>query len=621
MKVKWIRLMATALLMLFWQSAAVAQVDGYKIAVVTDPHVLSPDLLLEDGTAWQNELAGDRKLIDFSQRIFDHLVDKFAAEKPDLLLLPGDLTKDGELLSHQYVIAGLDKLRSEGIKVLVIPGNHDIDNTSAKSFNGASSKNVENISSSKFAALYADYGYGGTTRDENSLSYVCEPIDGLALIGIDSHTGTLSDATLSWVCEQAEKAWKEGKQVIAMMHHPLFPHILGADMFVSSSTVANYETVRNSLADAGVRVILTGHFHTSDIAKDWNADLTKEIYDVNTGSVISYPCDYRIMTLSEDLRTLNIATESVTTLDGVKDFSDSAKVRLTQSMTEIAKKKLDNETLAEMAANVFITHAEGNEHESEESETYITTFQLAKVFDPFTGNKIEKKLTAMGLTWNSFESILKSILEDKSNYGDASRENQTDDRTLTITMPDITEHLTLAADGWSTYCSDRSLDLTKTSSISGFIVESVSATSVKLKAVNVVPENTGFIVNGTGGSEVGLYATADEADDVSSNLLTGILTVTSAPENAYVLSSLNNQTGFYRVKSGLELPAHKAYLLIPSGSSVRQLVMPSGQVTGIGEVMQRPTTARESLHTLQGVRVDKASKGIYIKNGKLIIVK
>ena len=66
-----------------------------------------------------------------------------------------------------------------------------------------------------------------------------------------------------------------------MMHHPLFPHISGADLFISTYSVDDYETVRNRLADAGIKVILTGHFHVTDNAMDWNADKTKEIYDLN----------------------------------------------------------------------------------------------------------------------------------------------------------------------------------------------------------------------------------------------------------------------------------------------------------------------------------------------------
>lgn len=607
MKKKWMRLMTILLLTTLWQSAAVAQT---KIAVLTDTHVIAPELYESDSQAWQNKLASDRKLLDYSQRIFDYLVDKFKSgeDKPDLLLLTGDLTKDGELLSHQYVAGRLKELKAAGVKVYVIPGNHDIDNSSAESYNGATTTKVESVTCEGFASLYADYGYSNTTRDPNSLSYAAEPVEGLMLIGIDSHTGALPSGTLDWVCKQAQKAYNEGKQVIAMMHHPLFPHILGADMYVSSATVADYATVRNSLADAGVRVVLSGHFHTSDIAKDWNADLTKEIYDVNTGSTISYPCDYRVMTLSADMQTLDIKTGSVTSLPNVEDFSAEAEERLKASMTKIVNAKMlekigiTSNGLADLTAQIFIVHAEGDEPEYESKVDEIRKNDYFRLFATFGyGNNIE------------------SVLQDKSNYGVEGRENRTADRSLNIPMPDLTESLTLAADGWSTYCSDRRLDLTKTEGIKGYIVESITTDAVQLKEVSIVPAETGFIVNGTEGATVKFNATDKDPDDVSGNLLKGVLEATQAPADAYVLSTQSG-TGFYPVSTDVTLPAHKAYLAIPSGGSVRKIVMPSdSQTAAISE--QRTSKAGAAFYTLQGVRVAKVSKGVYVKNGKLIIIK
>ena len=634
------KLMTALLLTLFGQLGAVAQT---KIAVITDTHVLAPELLINGGgTAWQNEVNSDRKLIDFSQEIFDELVKKFKTDKPDLLLISGDLTKDGEKASHQYVAKGLKELKAAGVKVYVIPGNHDIDNHNAKSFEGSSTTKVENINSATFASIYADYGYTGTERDPNSLSYACEPITGLVVLGIDSHSGSLSNATLDWVCQQANKAWKEGKQVIAMMHHLLFPHVLMGDQLIPTYNIANYEEVRNRLANAGVRVILTGHMHISDIAMDWNADLKKTIYDVNTGSTISYPCDYRIMTLSEDMQTLDIMTESITSLPSDEDFGNTAKTRLYNSIKKLLTDKAEENgaTLIAFinaffdglvsntindAANAVIIHAEGNEDNAiisgkSATQYYKSVIDNIKDIDSrwYINGRIEKVIKEQGLTWNDAYNIMYSLMDDKSHYG-TNRENKTDDRTLIISMPDLTEGLKLAGDGWSTYCSERRLDLAMTEGITGYIIESVTNRAVQLKEVKVVPAETGFIVNGDKSATLRLKATDGDADNVSGNLLTGTLTATAAPANSYVLSTKNGQTGFFPVKAGLNIPANKAYLTTTTGGNARQLVMPSGETTGISETVN--PAAEQSIYTLQGVQVDKASKGIFVKNGKLIIIK
>ena len=287
-----------------------------RIVVISDTHVMAPELLVSEGEAWTNYLSGQRKMVDYSQTLFDEMVAKIKDEiKPDLVLISGDLTKDGEQLSHTYVISKLDELREVGIQTLVIPGNHDRGaNADAVLYDGATTSPVEVATDGWFATQYANYGYGSTSeRESTSLTYACEPIEGLVVIGIDSGTdGTLSSATLDWIVGKASAAQGSGKRVIAMMHHPLIPHFTGVDNFVETAVVSNYETVRNTLADAGIRVVFTGHFHTSDIAMDKNADLSREIYDVTTGALISYPCDYREITLSNDLSELSITTGHMT---------------------------------------------------------------------------------------------------------------------------------------------------------------------------------------------------------------------------------------------------------------------------------------------------------------------
>ena len=87
-----------------------------KIVVVSDPHVMAPELLVNKGKAWTDYLNGQRKMVDYSQPLFDEMIARIKTAKPDLVLITGDLTKDGEQLSHQYVISKLDELRDLGAR-------------------------------------------------------------------------------------------------------------------------------------------------------------------------------------------------------------------------------------------------------------------------------------------------------------------------------------------------------------------------------------------------------------------------------------------------------------------------------------------------------------------------
>lgn len=406
-----------------------------KIVVLSDIHVMPRELLVSDGTAWQRQLASDRKMLDKSQELFDVMTDRLKTElKPDLVLITGDLTKDNELASHQYVVRKLDELRAAGIRTLVIPGNHDLSSRRAVSYDGDKTIPVEAATRTVFAELYEEYGYGATSdREEGSLTYACEPIQGLVVIGIDSGLrGELSDTTLQWICDKAMEARQAGKQVVAMMHHPLFPHFHGVDKFVSQAVVNNYATVRNRLADAGIRVVFTGHFHTSDIAKDYNGDLTKAIYDINTGSLISYPCDYREVTLSADLHTMHITTGHISSLPNDIHFTTTSKERLATSMKQRISDRSDAlSLLADDVADAFIIHAEGNEHLSPKSQELLNKMEYI-----LNGARdMIKMMPQLKDKLNDAEKMANSVMKDISEYGEPGRENQTDDLTLTIELP------------------------------------------------------------------------------------------------------------------------------------------------------------------------------------------
>ena len=588
------------------ETGQVSAINNQKMVVLSDPHVMAPELLVSEGTAWTTYLNGQRKLVDYSQRLFDDMIVRIKRDlRPGLVLISGDLTKDGEQVSHEYVTSKLDELRTIGIKTLVIPGNHDRgSNSDAVYYDGESTTAATVATNEWFATQYANYGYGvSSEREGTTLTYACEPITGLVVIGIDSGTdGNVSETTLNWVVEKATAARASGKKVIAMMHHPLIPHFAGVDNFVSTAVVGNYETVRNTLADAGIRVVFTGHFHTSDIAKDWNADKSREIYDVNTGSLISYPCDYREVTMSADFTDMAITTGHSTAI-----ASEIAKERLNTAVkNQIAAKGTAYSLIAPTAAQAFIIHAEGNETENASAATTLSTLvSAAEMGKAFIGEAKAQELKDMA----------SSMLQDKSQYG-TERENVTNDLTLSIELP---EAIKLAADGYSTYCSENRLDISKTTGVTAYIVNNVTATTVELQEVSVIPAETGFILKGTGNALYDLYKTEGVADDVSENQLHGTLTELSAPANTFALSTKNGVTGFYPVSTGLMIPAHKAYLTA-TGSMARSLSI-DGEVTGILNVDSYVNAIPSEYYSIHGIKVERPTKGIYIRNGKKVVIK
>ena len=432
------RKLTISLMMLCMVSIHTTSRAQTTIAVVSDPHVMASGLLesgAETQSAWTSYYAGQRKMLPESAGLFTQFVDAVKSSA-DIVLVTGDLTKDGEEASHEFVRTKLATLTAAGKKVFVIPGNHDLgeEGNHTKFKADGTTENAPVLSASNFAAFYDGFGYGtGCTVDENgSLSYVAEPVEGLVLLGIDSHTGSVPSATLTWLCNQANTANVQGKQVIAMMHHPLIEHIKGASNFIATYTVGNPVAVRDALIDAGVKVILTGHFHTSDIAYDWNDDEANGIYDINTGSLISYPCDYRMLTLSQDMQTLDVATSSLNPA-GCEEW-------LRDRLVNIAKDKMNAKAgalvsyaatyihdLAVFAADLFILHAKGDENSAANK---TERDDIESTYTRYKANSIYNAVLGYG---NISDASVYSVLDNKSNYGD-THERQTADRTLTLSL-------------------------------------------------------------------------------------------------------------------------------------------------------------------------------------------
>ena len=146
---------------------------GLKIIIATDMHYLARELT-DMGSGFVDMVEhGDGKVTNYIWQIMDAFTEEVIQEKPDLLLLTGDLSLDGELRSHMEFAGYLEKIEGEGIPVAVIPGNHDINNAGASRFYDGKKAPAETTSPEQFYEIYRDYGFDeAVSRDTESLSYV-----------------------------------------------------------------------------------------------------------------------------------------------------------------------------------------------------------------------------------------------------------------------------------------------------------------------------------------------------------------------------------------------------------------------------------------------------------------
>ncbi len=327
-----------------------------QILVVSDIHTMAPSLVTKSGSAFENYEKNDMRMIAQSDEILDAIVERAEQLRPGAVLITGDLTKDGELQSHEYVISKLQRLRKLGIKVLVIPGNHDISNPNACSFNGKKTQAVATIDRDTFTHLYADFGYAYDSQyDPNSLSYVTEVLPGLVLIAIDSNRdeenllksrgdsvdsyhngGRIKPETMQWIAEQAAQARAEGKQVIAAMHHHAVQHFDKEQALMPNYIVENAAEVREQLMAAGIHLVLTGHLHVNDIALNHNIAGNDSIYEIATGSAITYPFAYRLISPSAERDRLLVTTEYITSVPSCRNLKEAGRNKLAHAAESMA---------------------------------------------------------------------------------------------------------------------------------------------------------------------------------------------------------------------------------------------------------------------------------------------
>lgn len=266
---------------------------GFKLWVITDIHYISPSLY-DDGEKFKfiiQTSAG--KDIIYQEETLEALVYKAQHEKPNVLVVSGDLTLNGEKQSAIELAGYFAEIEKTGTNVYVIPGNHDISDGWAKKYRAEKAEATDQILPKDFSRIFQDFGYNeAISVDSNSLSYLVAPRENLWIAMIDTNkyswqgstrgpitSGSLRDETYLWLQECFTLAAEKDAKVIPVIHHNLLDH---NQLVNQGFTLDNAEEMQKLLSQEKVSFTLSGHIHAQDIAsKELNGE---PIYDIVTGS-------------------------------------------------------------------------------------------------------------------------------------------------------------------------------------------------------------------------------------------------------------------------------------------------------------------------------------------------
>ncbi|MBF1999686.1 MAG: metallophosphoesterase [Synechococcales cyanobacterium M58_A2018_015] len=283
--------------------------SSFRFAVVSDPHIALPH------TIWDHPKRFH--LVEVSIPALETVLQQLEPLDLDFLLLPGDLTQHGEIENHTWLAQRLAQLP---YPVYVVPGNHDVVQLYPTQ---------RSIGLADFPRYYEPFGYS----DPTCLYYSHEILPGVRLIGLNSNafdaqgqqigTGHIDAVQLNWLKQELSQR-KEDELVLVMVHHNLIEHLPGQSRSLLGRRYMtdNAPEVLRLLRNAGVQLLFTGHLHVQDIAQQHT------LYEITTGSLVSYPHPYRLVDVHRDERgnyQVQIQSRRVRAVPGWSDLQHTSR--------------------------------------------------------------------------------------------------------------------------------------------------------------------------------------------------------------------------------------------------------------------------------------------------------
>lgn len=188
---------------------------------------------------------------------------------------------------------------------------------------------------------------------------------------------------------------------------------------------------------------------------------------------------------------------------------------------------------------------------------------------------------------------------------------------------DATETVSVSEAGFATYATTNNVVVPEDENVKVMTVKvNAEGTAIELNKVEagtVIPAKTGILVKAAAGKH-DFVVTSEAGKDLTNNdLKAATIDEPSDGTTYFALTKIGEKVGFALVENGVVIPAGKAYLSIPRAASGAKFFGLDGEATGINSV--KTAKADGAYYTLEGVKTTKPVKGLYIHNGKKIVVK
>ena len=207
------------------------------------------------------------------------------------------------------------------------------------------------------------------------------------------------------------------------------------------------------------------------------------------------------------------------------------------------------------------------------------------------------------------QSVTFTVDNDNSHKGRLTKIEVTYSKDVTITP----------ANNMSTYVTPAALDFSKVDGLTAYVATGKGTGTVVMSPVTAVPADTPLLLVGTAGTPYSVPVAAEASAPGTNYLKKGPETFTGTEENKYILWTDGK---FHLVAAGT-LAANKAYLDLDGvGAHELSIVFDDeGETTALSEVRGLKAEVRGEFYDLSGRKVAQPTKGLYIVNGRKVVIK
>ena len=183
----------------------------------------------------------------------------------------------------------------------------------------------------------------------------------------------------------------------------------------------------------------------------------------------------------------------------------------------------------------------------------------------------------------------------------------------------------IPAKQYTTFCRDFDVDFSAATGLkAGVATTDLNGTMLKLIVKTSIPAGTGVVLKKLNEGEYKLKIAEESPEAIVGNKLVGVVAPTAIPQTDGDNTNFVLKDGVFKKVSADNntLPAGKAYLQLTTSSTTRSLSFSfEDDVTGIDTTTIQTQTEDGHCYNLAGLHVGNSTKGLYIINGKKVVVK